>query len=190
MTAANAQTKMKALVASRLLLGDIDDWRVFEQERDTAGKIANRHTARSVSSQIGRGYRELSTEIQGFIAKHFSRCEYSDLARLCDAIKPGIGLNLRLDKFEEAFFPLAESVKHRFPFYAHVSISVWGLQFDYPEHHFLQDLDAGLDDLKETRLRLDALDVTDANMKTKRDDIARSEEHTSELQSPCNLVCR
>ena len=102
MITANAQIKMKALVASRLLMGDIDDWRTFERERDTAGKIANRHTARSVSSQIGRGYRELSTEIQRFIGRHFSRCDYGDLARLCDAIKPGIGLNLRLDEFEEA----------------------------------------------------------------------------------------
>jgi hypothetical protein len=172
MTTANAQTKMKALVASRLLKGDINNWVVFEQERETARKIANRHTARGVSSQIRRGYRELSTEIQRFIAKNFSRCNYSDLAYLCDAIEPGIGLHLRLDEFEKAFFPLAESGKQRFPFYAHVSISVWGLQFEYPEHHFLQDLDAGLDDLKEVRLRLNALGVTDANMKSKRDDIA------------------
>lgn len=171
MNTANAQTRMKALVTSRLLLGDIDDWRVFEQERDTAGKIANRHAARSVSTQIGRSYRELSTETKKFISQNFIHCDYSDLARLCDAIETGIGLNLRLDEFEKAFFRLAEPVKRRFPFYAHVSISVWGLQFEYPEHHFLQDLDAGLDDLEETRLRLAALGVTDANMKSKRDDI-------------------
>jgi len=120
---------MKALVLSRLLMGDINDWRVFEQERETAGKIANRHAARVVSSQIGRGYRELSTEIQKFIAQNLGPCDYSDLARLCGAIEPGIGLHVRVDEFEEAFFPLAESVKRRFPFYAHVSISFWGLQF-------------------------------------------------------------
>lgn len=168
----NAQTRMKALVASRLLMGDINDWKVFEQERDTARKIANRHSARSVSSQIGRRYRELSTEIQKFIAQNFSRCDYRDLARLCDAIESGTGLYVRLDEFERAFFPLAEPLKTRYPFYAHVSISVWGLQFEYPELHFLQDLDAGLDDLTETRLRLGDLGVTDADMKRKRSDIA------------------
>ena len=52
-----------------------------------------------------------------------------------------------------------------------MSISFWGLQFEYPEHHFLQDLDAGLDDLMETRLRLADLRVADANVKSKRDDI-------------------
>jgi hypothetical protein len=65
----NAQTKMKALVASRLLLGDINDWGTFERERDTARRIANRRTARSVSSQIGRTYRDLSSETRRFIEK-------------------------------------------------------------------------------------------------------------------------
>ena len=104
-----AQIKMKALVVSRLLMGDITNWVTFENERKTAGQIANRRTARSVSSQIGRGYRELSTEIENFIDKNFTRCEYSDLARLCDEVKAGGGLSLRPDEFEGKFFPLAES---------------------------------------------------------------------------------
>ena len=137
----NAQTKMKALVVSRLLLGDIPDWRTFEDERKTAGKIANRRAARSVTSQIGRNYRDLSTEMQKFIGENFARCEYQDLARLCDEVKSGSGLSTRLDEFERAFFPLAESVKRRFPFYAHVSISTYGLRFEFPEHHFLRDIE-------------------------------------------------
>ena len=35
----SAQTKMKTLVVSRLLLGDIPNWQVFEAERKTAGEI-------------------------------------------------------------------------------------------------------------------------------------------------------
>lgn len=172
MTGPNAQTKMKALVTSRLLLGDFNDWREFEREREVAEKITNRHTARSVASQIGRSYSDLSAGTREFVAKHFVRCDYDDLARLCEAIEPGRGLYLRLDEFENAFFPLAEHVKRRFPFYAHVSITTYGLQFEYPEHHFLNDLDAAFEDLKETRQKMAALGVTDANMKSKRDDIA------------------
>jgi hypothetical protein len=172
MPSVNAQTKMKALVVSRLLLGDINDWETFEQERDTAGKIANRHTARSVSYQIGRGYRELSIETQKFISNNFACCDYDQLARLCDAVKSGIGLYLRLDEFEKSFFPLAEPVKRRFPFHAHLSISTYGLQFEFPEHHFINDLEVAFDGLKETRQRIDHLGVTDANMKSKRNDIA------------------
>lgn len=37
-----AQIRMKALVASRLMIGDIPNWAAFEKERDTAGMIANR----------------------------------------------------------------------------------------------------------------------------------------------------
>jgi hypothetical protein len=98
----SAQTKMKALVAARLMMGDITDWTIFEKERSTAGQIANRRTSRSVSSQIG--YRELSSEIKNFINKNFMSCEYDHLARLLDEIKVGTGLSLRLDEFEEKFF--------------------------------------------------------------------------------------
>ncbi len=87
-------------------------------------------------------------------------------------MKPGTGLYLRLDEFEEAFFALAEPVKRRFPFYAHVSISTYGLQFEFPEHHFINDMEAAFEDLKETRQRIGDLGVTDANMKGKRSDIA------------------
>ena len=89
-----AQIKMKALVVSRLLMGDITNWVAFENERKMAREITNRRAARSVSSQIGRGYRELSTEIQVSISKNFIRCDYSDLARLCDEVKAGSGLSL------------------------------------------------------------------------------------------------
>jgi hypothetical protein len=84
-----------------------------------------------------------------------------------------MGLYVRLDEFEKRFFPLADWVKRRFPFYAHVSISTYGLQFEFPEHHFMGDLDSAFDTLKETRAQIDALQLTDGNMKTKRDEIAR-----------------
>jgi len=139
-----AQIKMKALVASRLMMGDLPNWAAFEQERNTAGMIANRRTARSVSSQIGRGYRELSTETKNFIEGNFLRCDYDQLARLCDEVEVGNGLSLRLDEFEQRYFRLAESVKRRVPGYAHVHISMYGLQFEFPEHHFLRDMETEL----------------------------------------------
>ena len=107
-----------------------------------------------------------------FVDKNFARCNYDDLARLCDAVKPGVGLYLRLDDFEASLFALAEPVKRRFPFYAHVSISTYGLQFEFPEHHFINDIDAGFEDLRETRERIDALGLTDSNVKRQRDAIA------------------
>lgn len=171
MATPNAQTKMKALVASRLLLGDINDWKTFQNERDTAGKIANRQAARSVSSQIGRSYGDLSAEMTKFIAANFTGCDHDGLARLCDAIRIGHGLYLPLDEFEKSFFRLADAVKRRVPFYTHVSISTYGLQFEYPEHHFIEDLNAAFEDLKETRKRIADLGITDSNMKGRRNEI-------------------
>ncbi len=139
---------------SRLLMGDISSWAAFENERKTADQITNRRTARSVSSQIGRGYRELSQEVKSFIAKNFVRCEYADLARLCDAVQVGAGMSLRLDEFEKQFFPLSGSVKGRYPFYAHIHISPYGLRFEFPEHHFLRDMETSFPELLEARSSL------------------------------------
>ena len=145
---------MKALVMSRLLTGDISSWAAFERERRTADQITNRRTARSVSAQIGRSYSELGIEVQKFIDRNFAGCRYADLARLCDAIDVGTGLALRLDEFEKDFFLLSEAVKARVPSYAHVHISTYGLRFEYPEHHFLRDLETSLPELLEVRFKL------------------------------------
>lgn len=150
-------------------MGDIGDWKTFERERDTAGKITNRRTARSVSAQIGRPYQNLTAEIEKFAATNFVNCDYVGLARLCDAVKVGFGLYLRLDDFEETFFVLADPIKRRVPNYAHVSISTYGLQFEYPEHHFINDLIAAFEDLKETRQRIAELNLTDGDVREKRD---------------------
>lgn len=151
---AAAQIRMKALVVSRLMIGDIPNWVAFEKERDTALRIANRRTARSVSSQIGRDYRGLWTEVKKFIDKNFVGCDQEQLAMLCDEIKSGSGLSLRLDEFESKFFQLAESVKNSVPFYAHIHISTYGLQFEFPEHHFLRDIETALPELLDTQFRL------------------------------------
>jgi len=168
----NAQFKMKALVVSRLLLGDIPDWRTFQSERQAAGKILNRSIARSVSSQIGRNYRDLSAETRKFIEQNFVRCEYHDLARLCEEVKPGSGLSIRLDEFEKAFFPLADSVKQRFPFYAQVSISTYGLQFEFPEHHFLRDIETSFPELLDIQSRMLPFMGSDHNAKRDRELVA------------------
>src|SRR2546426_6025778 len=43
--------------------------------------------------------------------------------------------------------------------------------------------------VRDAHERLRELERRDEELKARREDV-RSEEHTSELQSPCNLVCR
>jgi hypothetical protein len=163
-----AQTKMKALVVSRLLMGEISSWAAFEHERKTADQITNRRIARSVSSQIGRRYRELSKEVRNFINENFTGCDYADLARLCDDMRLGAGMSVRLDEFEKQYFPLSESVRSRFPCYAHVHISTYGLNFEFPEHHFLRDIETSLPELLETMAQLAEFRREDSDAKLER----------------------
>lgn len=172
MVGTTAQVKMKAMVLSRLLMGDFDAWEDFEQERERATQIVNRQIARSVSARIGRSYKDLSTETESFISENFERCDYSDLARLCDVIPIRSGLYMRFDKFSNNFVPLAKHVRDRFPVHAHVSISLYGLQFEFPEHHFLKDLDVSFDQLADVRSRLAKLPPDQTAHKARRSDVA------------------
>lgn len=147
----NASTnKMKAMVIARLLMGDIPIWDNFENQRRIAAEVSNRGMARKAVARTRRSPKTLLNETRRFIAENFVNCDESQLARLCDAIEPGIGLSMRLGEFEEQFFHLADSVKRRFPYYAHVRISTYGLQFEFPEHHFLRDMETALPMLIDT----------------------------------------
>ncbi len=159
----NASERFKALVAARLLMGQFDSWEVFEQERAAARQVVNRRAARSVSTQIGRSARDLSTETQAFISENFVDCDYARLANLCDKIPSGSGLYLRLDEFERQFFLLTDRIRSCVPTYAHVSISTWGLKFEFPEHHFLRDLETALPELLEVKSRLVAFRTSGSN---------------------------
>ena len=84
-------------------------------------------------------------------------------------MKSGSGLSLRLDEFEGKFFPLAEAVKRRVPAYAHVHISTYGLQFEFPEHHFLRDIETSLPELLDMRSRLAAFTGPEFDSRRDRD---------------------
>jgi hypothetical protein len=168
----SAQAKLKAVVVARLLMGDFDSWEIFARERATTDQIRNRQVARSVAAQIGKSYKGLSGETQKFISANFERCDYSDLAKLCDAVRVGHGVYQRMDDFEREFFPLAERIRDRAPFHAHVSISIWGLQFEFPEHHFLRDLEIGLASLREIELCLDKFQKLEVEPKLHREEVA------------------
>lgn len=162
---------MKAIVVARLLMGNFDNWETFEIERETARQICNHQMARRVSAQIGRSYIELRCATQDFISENFEHCDYGDLAKLCDAVPIGLGLYEPIDDFERNFLKLAERHKSRVPIYAHVSISIWGLRFEFPEHHFLRDLESGLADLKEIKSRLQKFENREVEPKLYHDEV-------------------
>ncbi len=84
---------------------------------------------------------------------------------------------MRLNDFEDTFFPLASRIKREFPLYAHVSISIYGLQFEFPEHHFLRDLRSALKYLEMAKSHIAPFRQGHLNPKTQRDEIA---EHISQ----------
>lgn len=145
---ATASIKLKAMVTSRLLMGHFDAWTTFAREMEVANQIHNGRMARSVSAQIGRRYGELRGETTKFMVSNFHNCSFDEMARLGDSALQGQGVYLPLDQFEREFFRIAESVKRVVPIYAHVSVSTFGLQFEFPEIHFLNDIQSCIDNIE------------------------------------------
>jgi hypothetical protein len=141
MTEPPATRTMKALVCSRLMMGDFKDWEHFVSEREFARQIRNRRQARSVTSQIGRDYKKIKEHVRHFISQHFENATEKNLADLCETIPVPYGLHETLLDFENKHFSLSSKVKSKYPIYAHISISYRGLQFEFPEHHFLNDIE-------------------------------------------------
>ncbi len=145
---ATASIKLKAMVTSRLLMGHFDAWTTFAREMEVANQIHNGRMARNVAAQIGRRYGELRSETTKFMDSNFNNCSFDEMARLGDCSLQGQGVYLPLDQFEREFFLISEPVKRVVPTYAHVSISTFGLQFEFPEIHFLNDIQSCIDNIE------------------------------------------
>lgn len=180
---ASASTRLKALVVARLMMGDIDSWEHYLSEIETTSRIQNRRTARSVMSQISFSYKKTSQNVLKFIEENFVGIGLEELAQLSESILPGVGLSLRLSEFEATHFGLAPSVKRRFPAHSHLRISLWGMQFEFPEMHFLNDIEAGSIELNQVSALLKPSAAVVGNPKSQQIEVAH-------LVSRQKLLCR
>jgi len=141
----DASIKLRALVCARLMIGDFHNWVSFSSERSRASEILNRRVARHVFSQLPISYRETQARLSEFIHSNFVNCTAEQLAKICDSVQPSEGgLNIGIIEFERNFVQIDDHVEISCPFHSNVSISLWGLKFEFPEHHFLNDLEWSL----------------------------------------------
>ena len=166
------QQRMKALVVGRLMLGDFDSWEQYQEQLNIVHTIQNRRTARALLSQIGKKYKTTRDATARFIEDYFVGISEAEFAKLSEHIVLGSGLSLRLSDFESAHFELAQSLKRRFPPHCHLLISIWGLQFEYPEMHFLNDIEAGIKQLDKISLELLPFGLGHKNPKHQRPEVA------------------
>lgn len=170
--AENASVTLRAVVCCRLMMNDFSSWDGFLDEYKFATRVSNRKQARSVGARIGKSYGMLKSETTKFIEENFESASATDLIRIADDLIRDRRIFLPLKEFEDEYLRISNSVKYQLPVHSFVSVSLWGLQFDYPEHNFINDLKISIVELDSVSKSVNGLAEGAINLRSDRASIS------------------
>lgn len=131
----------RAAAVGRLMLGELDSWQEFLEAETTL--LVNLPRRRLKAALLDVRER-LSDEIRKFCAKNFRDMDVKKLSALYEEIKSYRGLELPLSEFEKRFAVIRRDILKGNPAHLTVHISLWGLQFKFPEDELAKDLASAL----------------------------------------------
>lgn len=131
----------RASAVGRVMLGECKSWHEFL----TADMIdlENLPRRKLKSGNIDVKSR-LTLEIKKFCSRNFQGMDAIKLSRLYERVKAFRGLEMPLLEFEKEFATINPVKLHGCPKHLTVCISLWGLQFRYPEDEISRDIAKGL----------------------------------------------
>ena len=142
----------KAAAVGRLLLGEVRSWQDFLKPDLTDLSSLPR-------KQIKAGYadvrKRLTKEIRSFCERNFVDMTLDKLSLLFEDIKTYRGIEVPLRNFEDEYSSINPTVRKGLPEHATVDISLWGLQFRYPEDDLAKDIVEGLKLARQAQAKLD-----------------------------------
>ena len=133
-----------ACATGRLLLGEISSWHEFlEPDTIDYAKLPRR--------QLKSGKYDIQTTLQnridGFCKSNFPKMTRAKLVSLYEELKAHLGLEIPYMEFCEKYSPINRFYEKGYPEYSTVCISLWGLQYRFPEHDFSNDMVIAIDQL-------------------------------------------
>ena len=139
------------------MLGELRTWEEFlcPEVEELAAKP--RRVLRSLHENAKK---HLQGEIAKFCRSNFADMDKRKLSRLYEEVKAFRGLVMPLDAFEQKFSKILPAVRAGAPAHANVHISLWGLQFWFPEDALAKDLRTALAMLQEISQQLEPLENT------------------------------
>ena len=146
-----AQENIKtAAAAGRLMLGEFDNWFDFIN----AGKSSEGpRRLRRAQARLDRHI--LAPEIDLFCKRNFVDMSIRKLAHIYRNISPdNEGIRIPLKLFEQKFAKFKPRALNGSPRHSTVEISLWGLQFEFPEAHFANDIREALKILDDANTKL------------------------------------
>ena len=131
----------QAVAVARLMLNEFDSWEDFLEPSTTDYSSLPRKQLKSGKNDI---QKNLNKEIKAFCNKNFQKFTVKTLSKLYTAISASKGMNLPLKEFEKNYGKINPSVIKGNPSHLTVHISLWGLQFLFPEDLLAKDVTVSL----------------------------------------------
>lgn len=163
----------RAAAVGRLMLGEIDSWDDYVSVKDQNLESLPRRKLKSGAFDVKS---RLSKHISKFCNQNFAKMTESKLALLFLEIQPPHGLRIPILEFEGRFSRINENAKRGCPDHTTVSITLWGLQFEFPEDHLAKDLRQHVSWAREANAELAILrDEKHSTLRENRERIANAE---------------
>lgn len=131
----------RAAAVGRLMLGAIRNWQEFLEADTLDLEDLPRRQLKSGRADVRN---RLSHEMKTFCTKNFEGLDVPRLSMMYEEIKAHRGLELPLSEFESRFARVRREVLRGAPSHSTVCVSLWGLQFKFPEHELSQDVLAAI----------------------------------------------
>lgn len=141
----------QAAAVARLMLKDIRSWEEFLEPSMIDYANLPRRQLKSGAYDIKK---RLKKEIKSFCDKNFQGVTDSKLSKLYEDIKAYRGLEIPLKDFEYKYGKVNPTVIKGNPAHLTVHISLWGLQFLFPEDILTKDIIVALDILHKSEAEL------------------------------------
>jgi hypothetical protein len=171
----------------RLLLGEISSWTEFAQADEEELRSLPRRSLRAGVSDVEQ---RLVQAIKQFRNRNFSNMSEETLALLYATVKEHEGLEMPLAEFETQYARIRREVLRGAPEHATVVISLWGLQFKYPEDYLAKDVAQAIEWAKTADEQLRSLrGMAHACLRAERDRIALLVRQKDCASRTCLICC-
>lgn len=141
-----------ACAAGRLLLGEITTWQEFLEPETVDYSSLPRKQLKSGKFDV---QKNLKDRIDDFCKSNFSNMTQTKLVSLYEELKKHRSLEIPYTEFQDKYSPVKGFYEKGYPEHSTVCISLWGLQYRFPEHDFSNDMIIAIEQLIMTDKKLD-----------------------------------
>jgi len=159
-----------ASAIGRLLLGEISSWHEYLEPDLVNYQELPRRQLKSGKKDV---QSSLQSRIDGFCKSNFLKMTRPKLVSLYEEVKLTRGLEIPYVEFTKKYSPILNFSEKGYPPHSTVCISLWGMQYKFPEQEFTNDLIIALEQHAKNVTKLNNYEhLNHADLEREKENIA------------------